>query len=89
MRKALFAVAVVLVWLGLWWLIWPTYPRFWQFKTLPVYGFALFLILIFVSLPFYLLGDRATRGTPLQWLYWSPIALGLMVAAVWGLAAVP
>jgi hypothetical protein len=89
MRKVSFAVAIALVWLGLWWLTLPVYPRFWLFETLPVYGFVLFLVLIFVSLPFWLLGDRATRGTRLQWLYWTPIAFGIVVAAVWGLAAVP
>lgn len=87
-KVGLVVVAIAMAWSGLWFLTMPIYPRFWQLRTLPVYGFVLFLAFGFVSLPLYELGSRSVRGI-YHILYWLPIGLGMLMAVIWGLAATP
>jgi hypothetical protein len=88
MKKIGLVVAIAMVWIGLWYLTMPIYPRFWQFKTLSVYGFILFLCLWFVSLVPYVLAGRSARGV-YDALYWLPFGVGIVVSMVWGLAGMP
>jgi hypothetical protein len=87
-RIGVVLIAIAMVWGGLWYLTMPIYPRFWQLKTLPVYGFVLFVAFGFFSLPLYGFGNKSA-GRILHTLYWLPIILGILAATIWGLAATP
>jgi hypothetical protein len=88
MKVGLMVIAIAMAWSGLWYLTMPIYPRFWQLKTLPVYGFILFLAFGIVSLPLYGLGNRPVSGV-FHILYWLPIGLGILISVIWGLSATP
>jgi hypothetical protein len=87
-KIGLIVIAIAMAWSGLWYLTMPIYSRFWQFKTLPVYGFVIFLTFGFISLLLYLPGSK-TANRIYHVLYWLPISLGMLIAVVWGVAAVP
>ena len=87
-KVGLMVVAIATAWTGLWYLTMPIYSRLWEFKTLSVYGFIIFLAFGFLSLPLYGLGSKSTAG-PYHALYWLPIGLGILMAITWGLSSVP
>jgi hypothetical protein len=77
-----------MAWSGLWFLTMPIYSRIWEFKTLSVFGFILFLGLSIVSLLLYHFGSQSVSGV-YHVLYWLPIGMGILISIIWGLSYVP